>query len=212
VTDKGAALRLVLVGAVGVVGGALQTFLDAQDDLEVVAVAATMSTVQVASVVGAVALVLLYFDYLDQVPWSQLMAVRTRFPEATTVLLSRLDDSCAIEQAFRQGITALVDIRTNPIVFLEAIRRAARREPVVLVASSTSGVAVHPPPSRTSLTSREKQILEFVCAGLTSKQIASVLHVSVRTVSAHLQDAYRRLGVTSRLGAVEKARREGILR
>jgi DNA-binding CsgD family transcriptional regulator len=44
--------------------------------------------------------------------------------------------------------------------------------------------------------------MSLVAEDQTAQQIASALGVSVRTVHAHLQHAYRKLGVHGRLSAV----------
>ncbi|MFJ3667307.1 LuxR C-terminal-related transcriptional regulator [Streptomyces sp. NPDC090106] len=49
-----------------------------------------------------------------------------------------------------------------------------------------------------SLTAREREIALLAATGNTSKQIAQILALSVRTVDNHLQHAYAKLGVTTR--------------
>jgi len=53
-----------------------------------------------------------------------------------------------------------------------------------------------------SLTSREKEILEFLAQTSSVTQIAYRLTLSVRTVESHLANAYRKLGVHSKAAAV----------
>jgi len=53
------------------------------------------------------------------------------------------------------------------------------------------------------LTERQREIAALAAAGATSKDIAGHLHLSVRTVENHLQNAYARLGVTTRAGLAE---------
>ena len=48
------------------------------------------------------------------------------------------------------------------------------------------------------LTPREREIALLAASGLTSRQIAERLVVSVRTVDNHLQHAYRKLGIARR--------------
>jgi DNA-binding NarL/FixJ family response regulator/tetratricopeptide (TPR) repeat protein len=50
----------------------------------------------------------------------------------------------------------------------------------------------------TALTRREREIVVLAARGLTSKMIAERLYVSARTVDNHLQNAYVKLGVSSR--------------
>jgi DNA-binding CsgD family transcriptional regulator len=58
---------------------------------------------------------------------------------------------------------------------------------------------------RPALTSRQRQVLELLAAGHTNGQIARRLGVSEGTVRTHLENMYRRLGVTSRTAAVARA-------
>jgi DNA-binding NarL/FixJ family response regulator len=52
--------------------------------------------------------------------------------------------------------------------------------------------------SQSVLTPREQEIVTLAASGLSSKQIADQLVVSVRTVDNHLHRAYTKLGVESR--------------
>ncbi|MBN0048018.1 AAA family ATPase [Streptomyces actuosus] len=49
-----------------------------------------------------------------------------------------------------------------------------------------------------ALTARERQICDLVATGARTRDVAEQLHLSPRTVEAHLAKSYRKLGVTSR--------------
>jgi DNA-binding CsgD family transcriptional regulator len=49
-----------------------------------------------------------------------------------------------------------------------------------------------------SLTARQREIVALAATGATSREIATRLSVSARTVENHLQNAYTKLGITSR--------------
>jgi DNA-binding CsgD family transcriptional regulator len=55
------------------------------------------------------------------------------------------------------------------------------------------------------LTAREREVLEWVAAGKTDRDIAAILGISPRTVHKHLQHAYAKLGVETRTAAVMRA-------
>ena len=49
---------------------------------------------------------------------------------------------------------------------------------------------------------REREVLEHVAAGRTNAEVAALLRISPETVRKHLENAYRKLGVHTRTGAV----------
>ena len=69
-----------------------------------------------------------------------------------------------------------------------ALERVLRERPSTLL-----------PPS---LTEQERRVLHHVADGLTNAEIAERLVVAPSTVRKHLENAYRKLGVTNRLAAV----------
>jgi DNA-binding CsgD family transcriptional regulator len=62
------------------------------------------------------------------------------------------------------------------------------------------------PPAPMGLTDAEREVADLVAEGLTNSDIAARLHLSVRTVEAHLSHAYVKLGVHSRTALVAKLR------
>ena len=52
------------------------------------------------------------------------------------------------------------------------------------------------------LTATERRVLQLVATGRSNAEIAAALYVSVATVRKHLENAYRKLGVHSRMAAV----------
>jgi len=60
-------------------------------------------------------------------------------------------------------------------------------------------------PRTDGLTAREVEILQLVANGLTNRQLADQLGVSIRTVDAHLRSVYAKLNVKSRSAATRYA-------
>lgn len=102
-----------------------------------------------------------------------------------TLALRRLDDIGAVAEAARAR--ELLRELGAPL----APQRARRREQL--------------------LTPRELEILRLVSEGLTDGDIAARLVLSKHTVHRHLQNAYARLGCSSRASAVAKANRLNML-
>jgi DNA-binding CsgD family transcriptional regulator len=57
-----------------------------------------------------------------------------------------------------------------------------------------------------SLTLQERRVLLHVAEGLSNAEIAERLFVAPSTIRKHLENAYRKLGVTNRLAAVHALR------
>lgn len=54
------------------------------------------------------------------------------------------------------------------------------------------------------LSPMETVTVVYMLAGLSNKEIANALHLSTKTIKYHLGNAFPKLGVTSRVGAVAK--------
>lgn len=61
------------------------------------------------------------------------------------------------------------------------------------------------------LTEREREILVYLGNGVSNKEMARRLFVSENTIKFHLKNVYSKLGVSSRLQAINAARQMGIL-
>jgi ATP/maltotriose-dependent transcriptional regulator MalT len=57
------------------------------------------------------------------------------------------------------------------------------------------------PPLPAGLTAREAEVLRLLATGLSNKDIAASLHLSVKTVSRHLSNIFTKIGVSSRAAA-----------
>ncbi|MEU4932787.1 LuxR C-terminal-related transcriptional regulator [Streptomyces yokosukanensis] len=98
--------------------------------------------------------------------------------------------------------------RTVP-AFTDAVTRLSERD-----AALTSGM--RPAPERAAerllepLTPAELDLIPFLAMELTYAEIATHRFVSVNTVKSQMQAVYRKLGVTSRIAAIERSRALGM--
>ena len=60
------------------------------------------------------------------------------------------------------------------------------------------------------MTSRELEVVKLCCEGLTSKEIASKLNVSVRTIDTHKSNIFKKIGISSTLELVKYAVKAGL--
>jgi DNA-binding CsgD family transcriptional regulator len=61
-----------------------------------------------------------------------------------------------------------------------------------------------------ALSDREREVLQLVAEGKSSKEIASIIHVSVKTVEAHRQHIMDKLGIRTVAELTKYAIREGL--
>jgi LuxR family maltose regulon positive regulatory protein len=61
------------------------------------------------------------------------------------------------------------------------------------------------------LTDRELAVLRLFDGDLSHRQMGQSLYVSVNTVKTHVKSIYRKLGVSSRDGALERARERALI-
>jgi DNA-binding NarL/FixJ family response regulator len=62
-------------------------------------------------------------------------------------------------------------------------------------------------PVRSKLTPREWEVLDLLCQGLSTDEVADVLVLSPETVRSHVKSLLRKLDVRSRREAIEAAKR-----
>jgi LuxR family transcriptional regulator, maltose regulon positive regulatory protein len=95
----------------------------------------------------------------------------------------------------------LIDACADPGDFAARWEQVSQR----LVASTRSIV------DGTELTKRELEILRMLPTRLSQREIGRRLFVSYNTVHSHIRSIYRKLGVSSRVDAVRRAREQGFL-
>ena len=61
------------------------------------------------------------------------------------------------------------------------------------------------------LTEREVEVVAMLARGLQTKQVARALGISVKTADRHIQNAYRKIGVSSRAAATLFAMEHGLV-
>ncbi len=60
------------------------------------------------------------------------------------------------------------------------------------------------------LTSREREVLQLVAEGNTTKDIANILHLSAKTIDSHREHIMEKLGIHNIAGLTKYAVREGL--
>jgi DNA-binding NarL/FixJ family response regulator len=135
---------------------------------------------------------------------------------ATGAMLPRTARLLAAADAYH----AMTEVRPHrPALSLEEAAqelidegRAGRLDPdaVTAVVDASGQPPPRIPPS-TGLTPRETEVLGLLARGLQTKQIARSLGISVKTADRHIQNAYAKIGVSTRAAATLYAMKHGLV-
>ena len=137
--------------------------------------------------------------------------LKALLPNISVVVLTVYNDTEHIFKALRAGACGYLLKQATAAEILEAIAEAHRGG-----APMTSGIArkviatfqEQPPVDEATakLSPREREILELVADGYTSKEVADKLAITMSTVCWNLDEIYKKLHVHSRVQAVNKLR------
>lgn len=136
------------------------------------------------------------------------------------VVLSELASRGQVYAAIRIGAKAYVNLDAEPEELVKAIDLASRDK--AYLASDAAELLVNDistavePSNRQRLPSmelsrREVEIVQLLCEGLSSKEIARHLHISAKTVENHRYNIYRKCEVDSIAGLMRHAIQQGFV-
>jgi DNA-binding NarL/FixJ family response regulator len=145
---------------------------------------------------------------------SATRAITARAPEVRIVLLTSSQDAELGMIGLRAGADGHLVKGLELDDLVSAVRTAAEGDPVLapavarrlierLRALPDGGLGVRP--VRSTLTSREWEVLDLLCAGLSVDDVADRLVLAHGTVRTHVKRILRKLGVHSQSEAVEMA-------
>jgi DNA-binding NarL/FixJ family response regulator len=136
-------------------------------------------------------------------------------PRAQIVVLTVFEDDEKIYRAICAGASGYL-VKTAPLAELagalaEVAAGGSPMTPRVARRVLEMFTRLAPLPAPQPLSPREKQVIELMGEGLTNKEIASRLELSVYTVMEYVGAIYGKLHVNTRAGAVVKAMKSGWL-
>jgi DNA-binding NarL/FixJ family response regulator len=135
--------------------------------------------------------------------------LKTDAPTMQILMLTVYEDTDQIFKALEAGASGYLLKRSSPTKLLQAIRDVhsggspmsssiARKVVASFQKSKQAGV------KQTHLSPREEMVLDCLAKGLTYKQIADQLTISIDTIRTYLRRIYEKLHVQSRTEAVAK--------
>nr|WP_239121136.1 response regulator transcription factor [Planomonospora parontospora] len=214
-------MRVLIADDHPVVRQGLRTFLDLQDDLEVVGEA--RDGAEAVELTGSLAPDVLLLDL--RMPVLDGPGALARLAELgltpRVLVLTSVPDRDDVAPAMRAGAAGFLYKDVEPAALVQAIR-AVHGGQVLLAPEAAeamlAGAALPPGNAAPAgpagpvvpLTDREREVLALIASGRSNREIARELAVAEKTVKTHVSNVLMKLGVQDRTQAALYAVRHGL--
>jgi DNA-binding NarL/FixJ family response regulator len=134
----------------------------------------------------------------------------------TKVILITIDESRgAISEAIQAGVSGYLLKDASADALVDAAKQAVEGRAVIHPQLTKTFIEevqhADETPATTPLSKREREILQMVANGSTTKEVARDLGISPHTVKTHLERIFEKLGANDRAQAVAIAIRTGLV-
>jgi DNA-binding NarL/FixJ family response regulator len=212
-------IRVLIADDHALLREAMRNLIDRQDDIEVVGEASDgEEAVQLSSRLKPdIAIMDIVMPKLNGIEASK--EIKKISPGTAIIILTAYDDAQYVLGLLEAGAAGylLKSARGRDVV--AAIRAVREGESVLhpsiiaMLLKRAMGLPAEENKlkNKENLTEREIEVLSLAARGMSNKEIAEALSVTVRTVKAHISNLFDKMDVASRTEAILKAVREGWL-
>jgi len=211
-------VSILLADDHALVRGTLRSHLEIEPDMTVVADVGDADEALAQAKKLNPNIVLLDIDMPGTLCFEAARRIKIFCPETRILFLSAFSSDRYIEQALAVEASGYITKGEPPEVVVRAIRSvmtgAAYYSPQVqtrFVVDERGVRLAQPTQTRvSSLSQREMEVLRYIARGLSKKQIAALMHISVSTVDAHSARLMNKLDIHDRVELARYAIREGL--
>jgi DNA-binding NarL/FixJ family response regulator len=219
-------VRILLAEDHALVRNGFRNLLNALPDVEVVAEAANGRAAIAAAHEAQPSLVIMDIAMPELNGLQALVRLRRELPATKTLIVSMYCDEAYVRQAFELGAAGYLSKGASAVEFELAVRAISRGEKYIdsRVAQlfTNESTAPHREARESSvvpqeldphkhLTLRQREVLQLVAEGYSTKEIATILGIEVKTAEVHRAHLMKRLGIHNTAGLARYAVRHGIV-
>ncbi|MCL6547302.1 MAG: response regulator transcription factor [Alicyclobacillus sp.] len=142
--------------------------------------------------------------------------IKREHPQVKILILTVSDTEEMLFEAVKSGASGYVLKNANPGMVIDSVRRVSAGEPVIpgnlamQIISEFSKPQERPVRGQVEeLTEREIEVLRYLSAGATNRDIAQALYISENTVRNHVRNILEKLHLSNRVQAAAYAVQQG---
>ena len=209
-------VRILVADDHDIVRRGLKLVMDSESDLEVVAEAADGAEAVERALATDVHLAILDVSMPRMTGLQAVRELARRKPELRSLILSMYENEQFLFEALKAGASGYVLKSGADRDIVEACRSAMRGETFLYPSAASALVRDFVQGDATNgsfdpLTPREQQIVKLIAEAHPSKEIASMLTISVKTVERHRSNILEKLGMRDRVELTRYAIRRGLV-
>lgn len=210
--------RILLADDHALVRSGLRMIVETEPDLTVVAEAANGFEAVAALSEHEIDLVILDIAMPRMTGIQAAREIARTDPEVRLLMLSMYDNEQYFFESLKAGAAGFVLKSVADRDLIEACRATMRGESFLYPGAVTALVRDYLQLVRQGidlpdaiLTPREEEVLKLVAEGLSTKEVADTLFISVKTVDRHRANLLQKLGLRDRLALTRYAIRSGLI-
>jgi DNA-binding NarL/FixJ family response regulator len=208
--------RILIADDFPIVRSGLRKLLDAKPDFEVVAEAEDGAEAVEKALKEDVHLVILDVSMPRMTGIQAAAELHKRKPEIKLIMLSMHDSEQFLFEALKAGASGYVLKSAADTDIVEACRAAMRGNSFLYPSAVTTLIRDYVERGGEDehfdvLTPRELEVLKLIAEAHSSKEIATLLFISIKTVERHRQNILDKLGMRDRVELTRYAIRRGLI-
>jgi DNA-binding NarL/FixJ family response regulator len=208
-------MRILIADDHGIVRSGIRLLLERQADLHVVAEAADGLEALEKALSERPDLCILDVGMPRMTGLQAAREIRAHLTGSKVLILSMHDDEHYLFEALEAGASGYVLKQEADQDLVGAIRAVGRDEAFLTNAAERSilrkWMSDGGPGPKDPLTPREEEVVKLIAEAHTNAEIASLLHLSEKTVESHRSNVLRKLGMRDRVQLVRYAIRRGLV-